>query len=355
MTRRALERSVLDALQRPPCGVSFSGGKDSSALLALALAVARREGLDEPVPLTLVPRYPEGQEEEWQRLVLADLGVSEQVTVHVDDELEALGQISTRFLKRHGLRYPWNTHFHQPLLAHVAGGSVITGSGGDELFDPFHWSRLTELRRHPTRVRPRDWQHLAGAALPTPLRARILARRWFPAMAWLTPAGARSARTRVGMWLGSAPRSPRSYLSSWWWRSRYLQRGIHSLELLGSDEDVLVIAPFAEADVVAGFANERESYSLSSREDAMCQLFGDLLPAEVLRRRSKADFSRLNSGPRTAEFVQGWEPKSVDPALVEPGALRDVWTDDVFLDLRSIGLLKQEWLAHNRDGRAQVA
>ena len=54
---------MLRALRRPPCLVSFSGGLDSSALLAVATAVARREGLDDPVPATLVvPGSPESDE-----------------------------------------------------------------------------------------------------------------------------------------------------------------------------------------------------------------------------------------------------------------------------------------------------
>ena len=43
--RRALEHVVREALLRPPCGVAFSGGRDSSAVLAVAAHVARRDGL----------------------------------------------------------------------------------------------------------------------------------------------------------------------------------------------------------------------------------------------------------------------------------------------------------------------
>ena len=41
----ALEHSVLGALLRPPCVVSFSGGRDSSAALAVATRVARQQGI----------------------------------------------------------------------------------------------------------------------------------------------------------------------------------------------------------------------------------------------------------------------------------------------------------------------
>src|SRR5262245_65085870 len=47
----AFERAVLPALRRGPCLVSFSGGRDSSAVLAVATGIARREGLPLPVPV----------------------------------------------------------------------------------------------------------------------------------------------------------------------------------------------------------------------------------------------------------------------------------------------------------------
>src|SRR5579884_3063930 len=52
----ALESVLVAALSRPPCAVSFSGGRDSSAVLALATDAARRHGLELPVPVTM--RFP---------------------------------------------------------------------------------------------------------------------------------------------------------------------------------------------------------------------------------------------------------------------------------------------------------
>ena len=45
----AVEAVVLAGLERPPCLVSFSGGRDSSALLAVAVRLADREGFS-PTP-----------------------------------------------------------------------------------------------------------------------------------------------------------------------------------------------------------------------------------------------------------------------------------------------------------------
>src|SRR5687768_13200402 len=50
--RDVLEELLVPALSRTPCLVAFSGGRDSSAMLAMAVHVARRHGLEHPVPIT---------------------------------------------------------------------------------------------------------------------------------------------------------------------------------------------------------------------------------------------------------------------------------------------------------------
>lgn len=49
----AFEDVVRGALRRPPCVVTFSGGRDSSAVLAVAARIARDERLPAPVAVTL--------------------------------------------------------------------------------------------------------------------------------------------------------------------------------------------------------------------------------------------------------------------------------------------------------------
>src|ERR1700722_8932893 len=71
---KALEEALVPALERRPCLVSFSGGRDSSGLLALAAKVSRERGLALPVPATLIfPGDSAADESEWQAMVLAEL------------------------------------------------------------------------------------------------------------------------------------------------------------------------------------------------------------------------------------------------------------------------------------------
>ena len=112
-----LEGAVLPALARPPCVVAFSGGRDSSAVLAVATGVAKKEGLPLPVPVTQVyPDNPETDETRWQELVIRHLGLTEWERVEVTGELDLLGPVARRLLTRHGLLWPPNFYTFEPLI-----------------------------------------------------------------------------------------------------------------------------------------------------------------------------------------------------------------------------------------------
>ena len=131
----ALERACLPALRRGRCCVSFSGGRDSSIVLAAATRVARREGLALPTPVT--NRFPHAgptDESEWQELVVRHLGLDDWLRIDHTDALDIVGPVARQVLERHGLLWPFNAHFHVPLLEAAEGGALLTGIGGDELF-----------------------------------------------------------------------------------------------------------------------------------------------------------------------------------------------------------------------------
>jgi hypothetical protein len=76
--RQALEQAILPALLRPPCLMSFSGGRASSAVLAVAVLLARREGLELPVPATNRLDGVAGRNERaMQERVIVHLGLTE--------------------------------------------------------------------------------------------------------------------------------------------------------------------------------------------------------------------------------------------------------------------------------------
>ncbi len=132
--RAALEGILAEELSQQRCLVSFSGGRDSSALLAVALDVARRHGLPEPAAFTL--RYPGdagAEESAWQQLVIDHLRPAAWEIVEVaPGSAEFLGPVGTASLKSNGMLWPPALHLETGWLGLCAGTTIITGEGGDE-------------------------------------------------------------------------------------------------------------------------------------------------------------------------------------------------------------------------------
>ena len=150
----ALAAVIEPALATSPCLVSFSGGVDSSLVLAVAVHVARRRGLPEPIPVTWRFRAaPSADESAWQEQVVAGLGLTDWERLDADGELDLTGPIAARVLARHGLRHPANAFLHEPLLARAAPGTLLTGFGGDQILGLWRGRGVTDVlarRRRPT-------------------------------------------------------------------------------------------------------------------------------------------------------------------------------------------------------------
>lgn len=344
--RAALEQAVLPALRRSPCLVSFSGGVDSSVVLALAAHVARREGLPPPIPAThRFPRVPEADESSWQEQVVAHLGLDEWVRLEWSDELDVVGPVAQRLLRRHGLLVPFNGHFHLPFVEQAAGGAVLTGVGGDELFAPLRRATAADLLRGRRPPRLRDVPALVFGLAPRRLRAHVVARRrGFSGYRWIRPAARRRLAQAYASWETAEPLRSDRALTAWWWRSRMLQANLAGKRALGADVDVLVSSPFAAPEVLAACAAAGGAIGLGSRARALAGIAGDLLPPALLARRSKASFDGAFWTAQARAFAAAWDGHGVDPALVDVAGLRAEWARER-PDPHTFALLQQAWLA----------
>lgn len=349
--RAALEAVLIEALSRRPCLVSFSGGRDSSALLALAVHVARREGLDLPVPATLVfPGSRAANEEEWQRAVLQHLCIEEQLRIEIaGDELDAVGPVATDVLQRHGLVWPFNTHFHRPIMERASGGTVVTGFGGDEV-------ARTSATSYAERALSR-WHWPSGADLlvvglalsPRAVRAEVHRRRFLKeasAFPWLTREGRRQLARALGDDQAAVPLGWSRTLRERIWRDRYFRICREAFSLVADDLGVRMVHPFLHERVLDALAQSGGFRGFGGRTELMATLFGDLLPEQVVGRTTKGVFTEPLWTTTAVEFARHWSGRGVDPELVDPERLRDHWLDED-RSVLSTTLLQQAWL-HDR-------
>lgn len=323
----ALERAILPALLRPPCLVSFSGGRDSSTILAIAVRLARREGLELPVPAT--NRFPQAagsDESEWQERVIVHLGLTEWLRLEFGDELDTVGPVAMRALRKHGPRTPFNAHFHMPLFEEALGGSLITGIGGDEALGVQRWARAASVLAGRVRPRPRDVLSVGLAAAPTPVRRAVLARRDTPIfLPWLRPKAQQEVWSR---WIATVASQPLRWQGrfAWYRRLRYIRLGLESLDLLARDHRTHVHHPFVDAGFSAAIAALPRDDRFLGRTAAMRELFGDLLPQEVAARRTKSNYDFAFWSEHSRRLVESWDGNTIDPELVDPEILRDEWS-----------------------------
>jgi len=344
--RVVLEELTAQALRAGPVVVSFSGGRDSSAVLAVASHVARREGLPLPVPTALVyPDLPHADESDWQRAVLDHLGLTDRlVTVTVTDQERLLGPRALASLACHGLVWPAAAHADALVDAVAPGTRLLTGEGGDEVLGVRRVTPWTVARAHG---RPRGVRHLrelagtvGGAALPLgPLTPR---NPWIDAPAWLRGPARAALRRHVA---GQA-RTPWRYDRATAAMASRRVPGVlaRNLQALADDRGVRWHHPLQDPRFVRALARDGGAWGFRGRTDTMRFLFADLLPDAVLARRSKAAFNGSRFGADERDFAAGWDGSGVDDRLVDAVALRRHWLGD-----RPAGftgpLLHQAWLA----------
>lgn len=340
----ALEGSARAALRRPPCLVSFSGGRDSSLVLAIAVSVARREGLPLPIPVTVrVPHRPEVDESGWQETVVTHLSLEDWERLSFTDELDFVGPVATKVLRRHGILYPANTHLHWPLLERAAGGSLLTGLIGDDSIGGWWLGRLASVATRRNRPEPRDLLRAGQVFAPRPVRRAVAQRRLTTPASWLRPeARARVINAYAAETAGEPARWDRRM--HWLARRRYMAMGLRSYGLLAADCGVQIVHPLGEPSFLAAMARAGGWKGWGDRTATMLQLFSHLLPSSVLERESKATFGEVFWSTHSRAFASVWESENLYDDLVDPRELKRVWQQDTPAPA-SAYLLQAAWLA----------
>lgn len=344
---------LLPVLQAGPCHVLFSGGRDSSVVLASAASIARREGLPMPVPVTRVfPGDPAASEEAWQRQVLEYLEISEWVRIEVHDELDVVGPLAQAGLQVHGVVYPPTAYPQAFTLGRLAGGVVLTGEGGDEVFGAQRVTPITALLRRRRRLSRELLLACAQALSVARVRRNAVIREALASDSydWLRPAARDKA---VALRAADAAAEPL------WWadgvrhllRSRARQVGLANLAAVAREAGVRLLHPLMDVRFTEAVAKWGGRFGPVGRSEAMVRLFGDLLPEQVLRRVAKATFNATAVSTYSRDFLRNWDGAGLDPEVVDVDVLRARWAEAAPLP-GTLPLLQQAWLS-SHSGHAQ--
>jgi asparagine synthase (glutamine-hydrolysing) len=317
---------ILASLRRAPCAVSFSGGRDSSAILATATAVARREGLPLPIPVTFrVPGSQEADEIAWQELVIKHLGITNWELIDARGSFDVVGELAAAVHRRCGLVPPFNLHLHEPVAALAAGGSFLTGAGGDEMLRG-HRRQAAARLVHDGRLPTRSELKAVGAQLvPRVVRARrAVPIRALDDFVWLRQSARRTFAREYGAMTAALPIGWDATARMWWGqRVRYvLDRAFTDL---GAGHGCDATHPFLSAPFVDAMARHYGPIGPRSRRRTMAELFGDILPDALIRRTTKASFNAMFFTERARSVASDWNGSGVDERLVDVAALTREW------------------------------
>lgn len=351
---RELERSIRSVLGRQ-LFVSFSGGCDSSLVLATATRVCRAAGVADPVPITV--RYPdlaETDEQRWQELIVRHLGLRDWEILEIHAELDAVGPVAGRLLQRHGAFASAFVYAQQPYLPVARGGVLLTGEGGDETLGSHRMTpALTIAHRAMHRQRPSAGQlgQTAQSIVPEPVRRRRASRAMEANLPWLRPQARHDVAQRIAAEDAAWPWSPRRSMARYLAR-RMLVWTLHNFDELARPFDVTYLHPLLEPRLVASVVQGTRVLRCRGRATVLDAYFADLLPEALRHRSDKVAFTTSYFNEHTRAFAGSWDGTGL-PDEVDAEALRDLWLSDRPSGLTAL-LLQQAWLhAHPMSGSAR--
>lgn len=346
---QALGSALRRPLESPPCLIGFSGGLDSSLVLAVAVAVSRRECLDPPIPVTLCfPSAPESDEEYWQRLVIDHLKLDDWIRITLGSELDLVGPVAAGLLLRHGVVWPPMLYRTIPVLEKAKGGTLLTGEGGDNVFGAARITALTRILRGDAPSTDQVARQLAKAMMPrlTRWRRKALGRPPRATVPWLTQSASRAYQAMRDRRDDAMPFSWNNFVRAFP-QERAVQLALqHNQPLIAAELRAKVSHPLLEGRFIEALSKAGGLFGYTSRSQALSILFPGLLPQPLYERTTKARFDGTAFNAHSREFVLNWRGLGLDPDLVDANALRTEWQKP-FPNSASFGLLQAAWLAKN--------
>jgi hypothetical protein len=346
----ACTRAFSHSFGRGPCYLPFSGGRESTMWLATATRSARRNGHDDPVPITL--RYPglaTAEELRVQERVVAHLGLADWERIELEESLDLIGPVARDTLTRTGPIWPPHAYMMAPLIEAARDGVFVFMTGLGDLFSWWRWGPLAGVLERHRRPGTRDLALLGAALMPASLRARAARRHGVPpAMPWLRPAAERDALARLRRRHAEVPlRFDRAVATQV--THRCFDGAAGTFAALGEAFGTDVEQPLRRAGVAESFAGAGGPRGFRSLGEMLRRMSGELVPADVLTPRPTPDLTRLFFDDASKEFAANWTGAGLDESVVDVVALRQIWLSDK-PDPRTACLLQYAWLTEQASG-----
>jgi asparagine synthase (glutamine-hydrolysing) len=171
----------------------------------------------------------------------------------------------------------------------------------------------------------------------------VLARREGIEFEWLTPAARRAASAARAAQAAAEPRGVRARMA--WMRGlRYLDLALAAIAGVAADADVELAHPLFDGGLWSTVAARG---GFPDRTAGMTALFADVLPPDVLARRSKASFDSVFFNRHSRAFARTWDGTGAPAGLVDVEALRTHWLGAAPA-AQTFTLLQALWLARDR-------
>lgn len=222
-------------------------------------------------------------------------------------------------------------------------GCYLTGIGGDEIFQLSERNHLGALLAGHERPRRRHLRTAALAVLPPGARGRYY-RRDMPDLPWLKPDTSKELKRLLARDHACQPIWNSADLLDDFWRSRGRLALTSTLASYAASCGTELVHPFEDHRFLRAVARAHPRTGWLKREDAMRDLFGDLLPDPLIFRRSKARFSQPFFSASSRDFVASWSGQGLDTSVVDVDRLMQAWSQPV-VDARSYSLVQAAWCA----------
>lgn len=348
--RGALEREIRRSVGLSGTFVEFSGGCDSSLVLSAATRVCRELGADDPIPLTYrFAGAPASEEVEFQEFIVRFLKLRAwEIIDYPSGSGDCLGSAAAESLSTTGLIWPATLHFRAPVYERIQGGVLLTGEGGDEALGVRRLSWLAEAGRYllrGKRVPPRRVIRSAALSVaPTTVRRQALIGELDSGYrpAWLGPLLRRDLVSRTAALQCEEPLRPTRWPSHHW-SLPHVWLGINNARHFAVRLGVRWEAPLLSHEFLGAVSKNVPWWEYRGREILLRHYFADLLPQEILERKSKGTFNEAYFGASTRAFAERWDGYGL-PTGVDAHWLREHWRSAESIHAGTAMLLHHAWL-----------